>query len=390
MDSPTTATSSQRPDFSANIDFNPASSSQESEGWTVTPVWSENSPDASEAWAKDLQDILNRMQTHSILSDVLFRYVVAVLVLAWSVVLWRKFSRTLGPALKDAAALAAVVAVAACVFWKQMVPAIGFTAAYIAWSSLADMSWISSDDLPGFNAFVASLKPADSVATGNLNTEDQKPPNPTPTTEAAAPVSTAYEAELLSQNPNSDNDCIVCWSSDSDNPPLRLPCAHHVCLDCLVRLKEASRYQCPFCRTPLYSPQNTKVYIFQLAVASTGAQIAIGLVQAALKTANRQYWGVAGTLLLNVAPAVAVLRGYAQVHVQGEEGYFAAIEMGRLQVQVAASLYWVWSGASGVQKVDWAVFLDGEWRRGRADEWAVAREVLCWLAPAMAGYVATC
>lgn len=380
-DTPTAV--SERPHI--NIAFTPSPDNPD-EGWIVTP---KGDDEASISYAKNLQDVLNRTRGYRILSEICFRPVVAVLVLVWTYVLWKKHARTAGPQLgwRDAVAL---VAVAACTFWRMMVPAIGLTTAYIAWSSLADMAWASNCDLPGFNTFVAGLQPADKNKTVKDATPDNNagPTNSSP--EPSVVDCTEANLNLPETEDNSDEypDCLVCWSSDA--PPLQLPCTHHVCIDCLVRLKDASRYQCPFCRAPLYSLRNTKVYLFQLAVAMSGAQFALALVQCVLEIVRKKYWAAAIDFFFNAVTSAAALYGYSQVHELGEEGYFAGMSTSRLQWQLAASVYWVWSRVDGINKVDLATFVDGKWARPQAEEWTLLRQFVCWFAPKVAGYVANC
>ena len=417
-----------------SIDFGNSSSESAASafnisGWTVTSMSGGNGTDA---FAKHLQDILNRTVTRPILSDVIYHPIIAVIVLASTFALWRKIRSPTGTSAlswRDALGLALI---GSCVAGKWMLEAIALTAAYVAWSSLIDRSWNKTGKLPDFDAFLASLHPAATpTATSNAATEsalltDDNPPttasdsttessptissNPpssssetTTTTSpptslsppAAAPspesaTLSRFEAQLGLPERKPEEECVVCWTSDES--PLRLPCSHQVCSDCLTRLRDASRYTCPYCSTALFEPPNktNRNLLYQLAVASSGAHLAICLTEAALKVAHRRYFGAAFMLLFNLPSAFFALRSQSTIRARGEEEFFAEVTEGSLGVQLGMSLYLAYSGYGRIPLVDWAAFRDGEWRRFHHDEWAVARGFMCWLAPGMAERVVNC
>ena len=355
-----------------------------SAGWKVTNV--QGAGDGSNDFANKLQDLLRRTEAYSILNNLFYRHVVAVLVVAWSVVLWRKH-RSADTMLSWRDGLAGAMFVAS-VFWKDMVIAIGLTAAYAAWSTLAERPWNATGKLPGFEAFIASLKPAgEDNADESVNTDPIAPAEPDPEAARLARI----EANLGLPEKKPSEECVVCWSSsDEEETPLKLPCSHLVCEACLVRLKEANRFLCPFCRRPLYSLDNNKVYLFQACVAASGAQLALALVLAALRFARRQYWGVALCLFFKAYPAAAALMNSWGIRRQGEEGYFASTSETGLKVELAFSLWLLKSTYGSMDEVGWATFVDGKFVRARRDEWQDLRNFVCWAVPGVAGKVLDC
>jgi hypothetical protein len=129
------------------LSFDLSKPSDASEGWKVESVWG---GDPSNPFAKHLEDILNRTTGYRILSQLAYRPLVAFLIVACSVVLWRKTRSAVS--WRDAVAL---VVLGVCLMTRSMVVAIGWTAAYAAWSTLADRPWNSTSALPGFEGFEA-------------------------------------------------------------------------------------------------------------------------------------------------------------------------------------------------------------------------------------------
>lgn len=387
------------PNDATNVEVASPSDPSTSEGWTVTPVWSTGGDsNASLAFAKGFQDILNRTESYPILSDVLYQPVVAVLVLAYTIVLWRKARAPTGIQITWRDAIA-ILALAACVYWRRMVLAIGLTGAYVAWSLLADGMWdrmatTAGGKLPSFDFFLIgchvvrharSSKKASEPATAAVVA-----PAP-PDSEAAALARLETALGLPEKKP--EVECVVCWSSE-DEAPLPLPCSHLVCEPCLHRLRAASRNLCPYCRHPLYSLHNTKIYLFAALAAAAGAQLALILVHAALKITGRRYWGAAVTLVFYLTQAVLTLYGQWQVVTQGGpgmEGYFASTSVKSLMFKLVISLENTRNNVSGFDKVDWATFIDGQWHRVMdPDEWRDARELVCWVVPGLAEKVLRC
>lgn len=355
------------------VSFKLSKPTDASEGYTIDSSWISDGGEGN-AYTKYLQNVLSRTKGYRMLGQILYRPVVGVLVLAWSFVLWRKHRSTeTAVTWRDAVALAMVVA---CVSSRNMIAAIGLTAAYAAWSTLADRSWNSTGKLPSFDTFLASLQAS-----------KLSPPKPvapaSPDSEAAHLAH--FEAKLGLPEKNPDSDCVVCWSSEES--PLQLPCSHLVCSDCLARLKEAHRFLCPFCRRPLYSLQTTKIYLFQLSVASAGAQLALAILLAALRINRQQYFGATLSLLMSAWPAWGMLRSHSQIRTQGEEGYFASTSEGTLVFHLLLACYMIYSGFQSIQMVDIATFVDGRFVRARWNEWQVAKELWCAVAPGIIGRV---
>lgn len=269
--------------------------------------------------------------------------------------------------------------------------AVGITAGYVAWAVLADRPWNGKGGLPGFEAFVEGLKPVENEeeASGSEEAEtDATAPAADPASSTEAALLTRIEAKLGLPEKKPQEDCVVCWASDET--PLKLPCSHLVCSDCLLRLKEANRYTCPFCRIPLYTLTTNKVALFQLVAASSGAQLALALILTALRIAKGRYWGAAESLIFKGWPAAASLGGQWSIRTQGEEGYFASTSEGSLQVQLAFSGYLLYAIYGGMDEVGWATFVDGRWVRAKVDEGEFLRMALCWAVPGWAGKVMRC
>ncbi|KAM0710690.1 hypothetical protein Q7P35_001428 [Cladosporium inversicolor] len=376
------------------LSFDLSAPTSSGSAWTVNHVWG---GDGTDTFAKQLQDILNRTETFSILNDLFYRHIVAVLVVIWSVVLWRKAKSVGMTRFGWQDALAVLVCVGSAV-WRNMPIAIGVTAGYAAWAVLADRPWNGKGGLPGFEVFVKGLKPAEDGNAQDAEEQSEKTETQTATPSAEPDPAAAAEATLLTRieanlglpEKKPHEDCVVCWSSSPETPPLKLPCSHLVCSDCLLRLKDANRYTCPFCRTPLYTLTTNKATLFQLVAFSSGAQLALALTLAALRFSRGRYWGAAGSLIFKGWPAAGTLWSQWGIRKQGEEGYFASTSEGNLQVQLALSGYLLYAVYGGMDQVGWATFVDGRLVRGRVDEGEFLRAVLCWAVPGLAGRVVRC
>ena len=55
-------------------------------------------------------------------------------------------------------------------------------------------------------------------------------------------------------NMSCDRECPVCKDEYKQNEAVRLNCGHKVCRDCLLRIFETGRVNCPMCRTPICRP----------------------------------------------------------------------------------------------------------------------------------------
>ena len=377
-----------------SFDLKARTDSPSGSGWTVEKVWSTSDVD-SDDFAQKFQDILNRTESYSILNDLFYRYITGVLVVVWSVVLWRKLMRSADIGFGWVDGLA-VVAFVGSVFWRDIAIAIGVTAAYAAWAVLADRPWNGKGGLPGFETFVKGLK---KTGTGNGDAQGSQEqaahpqavaPSAEPGSEAEAALLTRLEANLGLPEKKPEEECVVCWASSDEEPPLKLPCSHLVCKGCLTRLKDANRYTCPFCRVPLYTLSTTKITLFQLIAASSGAQLALALVLTALRVTRRQYWGAAESLFFKGYPSAVALWGQWGIRKQGEEGYFASTSENSLKLQLGFSAYLVHTLYGGMNDVGWATFIDGKWIRANVDEGQFLRNVACWALPGVAGKVFDC
>jgi hypothetical protein len=407
MKSPSTTNStSTQPSQTHAVDIQSLSSTSTAPaattaGWTVT---SQSGGDESIDLAQKLEDMLNRTVTRPILSDVIYRPIIAAIVLASTFALWKKIRSPNGTSKiswRDALGLALI---GSCVSMKWMLEAIALTAAYVAWSSLADRSWNSTGKLPDFEAFLASLRLAGTTTTTNATmnpspSDDDSataPPGeatPTSSTSPAPPtpesaILSQFEAQLGLPERKPSEECVVCWTSDED--PLRLPCLHLVCSDCLTRLRDSQRSTCPYCSTPLFKLKNNKNLLHQLAVATSAAHLAICLTEAALKiVVHRQYFGALFMLSFNLPSALLGLYAQYQVAVRWDRGVTASASESLL-LQCGVSLFMAHASYGRVPDVDWANFFDGKWRRWRTDEWDVVRRVVCWAVPGLAGQVVRC
>ena len=210
MKSPSTTNSTTtQPSQTHAVDVQSLSSSSTASaattaGWTVT---SQSGGDESIDLAQKLEDMLNRTVTRPILSDVLYRPIIAAIVLASTFALWKKIRSPNGTSKiswRDALGLALI---GSCVSMKWMLEAIALTAAYVAWSALADRSWNSTGKLPDFEAFLASLRLAGHATTTNATmssspSDDDSatvPPGEATPTSLTSPASPTPESAILSQ-----------------------------------------------------------------------------------------------------------------------------------------------------------------------------------------------
>ena len=61
------------------------------------------------------------------------------------------------------------------------------------------------------------------------------------------------DSNSLTSN-NINIECPVCKDEYKQNEAVRLKCSHKVCRDCLLRIFETGRVNCPMCRTPICRP----------------------------------------------------------------------------------------------------------------------------------------
>jgi hypothetical protein len=113
------------PSSSNNTSYTAATNAS---GWTVTAT----GINATDAFARYIQDILNRTVTRPILSDVLYQPIVAAIVVALTFALSRKtLSSTSAASLSWRDALGLVL-IGLCVVKTWILEAVALTAAYVA------------------------------------------------------------------------------------------------------------------------------------------------------------------------------------------------------------------------------------------------------------------
>jgi hypothetical protein len=206
------------------------------------------------------------------------------------------FWAALGGGLLDSAGMLLVFAL---VFNNQMLPGICLSLAYVTWAaSLSRLHWrhtVATGRLPDYKDFLASLRPMDDTA------RKQKPVG----------------------EEQDDRNCMVCWSSD--DVPLELPCKrnHLICSDCLARLHESHRHQCPICRLPLYTMLNIKTKLLELIIATLGAIFALTAIDIALAIYKGSYQDVAMVILCTALPTLIEVR-YFEFSSAASEGYLAS------------------------------------------------------------------
>ena len=89
-------------------------------------------------------------------------------------------------------------------------------------------------------------------------------------------------------------------------------------------------------------------------------------------------------------PAAGALWQQWGIRTKGEEGYFASTSERFLGMQLGLSFYTLKGIYRGLDKVGWAIFVDGRFVRARVDEWWEVKEVVCWVVPGLAGKVVGC
>ena len=206
------------------------------------------------------------------------------------------FWAALGGGLLDSVGMLFVFAL---VFNNQMVPGIGLSVAYVTWAVILNrLPWRSSR-LPNYKDFLANLRPSDDMARKQRRIGDEE------------------------EEEEEEGNCLVCWSSD--DVPLELPCKrdHLICSDCLARLHESHRYQCPICRLPLYEIRNIKTALLELIVATLGAVFALTFVDIAVDTYNGSYLSAAHSIFIGM-PVKMITWRHFRTSSAADEGYLAS------------------------------------------------------------------
>jgi hypothetical protein len=307
--------------------------------WTVTSATGELPADA-QAYSEWFASLPSRIETVSILNILAFEHLVNVLVVVWALGFtlragrfpirraiddsdktWLKtlrrlvdnvtalagFITTASMSLKSSVALiafwaalggglldsACMVVVFALVFHNQMVLGISLSVAHLTRLPWRDTA--TGGRLPSYEDFLANLRPADDAARKQTGVGEEQ----------------------------EDGNCLVCWSSDE--VALELPCNrnHLICSDCLARLHESHRYQCPICRLPLYTMQNIKTMLLEVIIACLGAIFALALIEIALGI----YKGTSLYLSMYISLAVpfqTIMWRHYRISSAASEGYLAS------------------------------------------------------------------
>jgi hypothetical protein len=234
---------------------------------------------------------------------------------------------------------ACMLLVFALVFNNQMLPGICLSLAYVTWvASLSRLHWrhtATAGRLPNYKAFLASLRPMDD------------------TTRKQNPVGEEQD----------DRNCMVCWSSD--DVPLELPCKrnHLICSDCLARLHESHRYQCPICRLPLYTMLNIKTKLLELIIATLGAIFALTVIDIALAIYKGSYQDVAMVILFTALPTLIEVR-YFEFSSAASEGYLASWQAWTLASHAFNLAVFACRSGDFLRRRDQATFIRGKFVSG--------------------------
>ena len=313
--------------------------------WTVSSVTGELPPDTL-AYSEWFASLSSRVETVSVLNTLAFKHLVITLIVVWAIgLIWRSgmfpirraidnsgkiWLRTLRDlvdgvtvlasfmtigvwGLKSSVALlafwaalggglvdsAGMLLVSALVFNNQMLPGICLSLAYVTWvASLSRLHWrhtATTGRLPSHKDFLASMRPMDDAAPKQR------------------PVGEEQDAE----------NCMVCWYSDDH--PLELPCKRNylICSDCLVRLHESHRCQCPICRIPLYTMLNTKMKLLEFIIATLGAISALTLIEIPLDIYTGSYQDMAMVIIFTALLTLIEVR-YFKFSSAASEGSLAS------------------------------------------------------------------
>jgi hypothetical protein len=355
--------------------------------WTVTSATGELPAD-TQAYSEWFASLPSRIETVSILNTLAFEHLMNVLVVVWALGLalragrfpirraiddsektWLKtlgrlmdnvtalagFITTASMSLKSSVALiafwaalgggfldsAGMLVVFALVFHNQMVLGIGLSVAYYTWAAhLRRLPWrdtATGGRLPNYENFLANLRPVDYAARKQESVEEEQ----------------------------EDGDCLVCWSSDE--VALELPCKrnHLICPDCLARLHESHRYQCPICRLPLYTMKNIKTMLLELIIASLGAIFALALIETALAIYKGTYLYLAIYISL-AAPFQTIMWRHYRISSAASEGYLASWQTRTLAFHAFMLVAFACRLGYLLGELDQATFIDGKFVSGLA------------------------
>lgn len=338
-----------------------ASAASSTPSWTVHA----SSPDSNAAsFAAGLQAILNRMQTLSILREVLYIPLTTLLALLITLALLRR-QRVVGFRVTwvDILAFAAWVG---AVHVRDMVSAVCVAGAWGSWSVCVDGGWSFAESrVEGWDGFVGGLK-----AVG-----DGKGSRPGESSKAGEIATTSSEGKTADEGEENEEQeeptCLICWSATP--PPLLLPCAHTVCRECLSRLKTSLKPSCPLCSRPLFRTQAPQAYIFQLLIATSGALVALTLTLIGLKIWKAHYISAAMSAITILHPW-----GWKLLWGQGTSRempiFMTGLRERTLVLAVLVTGLNLWYVAQQVPEVDFVVFFDGEVRRF----WGTERQMSSW------------
>lgn len=199
-----------------------------------------------------------------VLQDKLSFYIITVLSLLWlSAQLLRYIEQNLNAGCWFGWDAMALVAVAFSCGQRQYAIACIFTTAFFVWTRPPG-SPFNDLNLPSFNTFLATTSKLSGEAadTASLGTAENAPA------------------------------CLVCWSSDPR--PMKLPCNHHMCFDCLATMNSCRQTRCPLCRRSLFhNNDGWRCAIHKASIATLAARLVANGISLFLQLWHGQYWQVA-------------------------------------------------------------------------------------------------
>lgn len=239
--------------------------------------------------------------------------------------------------LLDAMGLLAVLALA---HEGWTTTAITLTVAYAVWAKDSR----NTCHLPEFATFLAGLRPL--------------PPAPEVSEE------------------DEDDGYLVCWSSEE--ALLQLPCreGHSVCRDCLLRMYDADKYRCPFCRKELFI-YKSKSFRHCLRYIITTANVLRFTLHSMLLTLllyKGRFWITAVNTLLTAA-SVALERNMRGMMMGNGDWDLANARLAFLGLILVWTVYMAWCEVAAVQTWDQVTLWNGAVLKGVGTRtgYAVAR-----------------
>ena len=218
-----------------------------------------------------------------------------------------------------------------------MAVGIGISVAHASWAVvLMKAPWRNNtNDLTDFAHFLHDLPPADRTCRQGHTAEENE-------------------------------ECMLCLSSD--DCPLQMPCRrqHLICLDCLIRLNATERTSCPFCRTPLYTIEDSKLASYELCIVLLDMSFVFDMIIIALACYREAYMSAAIKTLASVLLWEKLWRTFqiSRTGDVGEGGYLARWQSNHLRWGAMSLMAFAFYLAYRVAKMDEATFVDGKLVRG--------------------------